>query len=104
MATEPIVLATSLAAHGSGAAVAEGMVGDDDTVVATTATPTSAAVMDLIDALLTICERFGDRKRSRIGGNRSPTAKRADRPFPHSATDCRRHRGAYEFNVRRAAS
>ncbi|BBY95018.1 hypothetical protein MGALJ_46870 [Mycobacterium gallinarum] len=61
VATEPIVLATSLAAHGSGAAVADGIAGDDDTVIATTAAPPTAeaaniansprrdaAVMDLI--------------------------------------------------------
>jgi hypothetical protein len=78
VATEPIVAARALAAHGSGTAVAEGMAGDDDTVTASTAAPPrtaaayvarrprrDAAVMDLIDALLTICERFGAPKSAR---------------------------------------
>jgi hypothetical protein len=84
-----MVLATSLAAHGSGAAVADGMTGDD-TAIATTAAPPTAeaanvatrprrntAVIDLITHSLRFANVWVLRKRTRIGGNRSPGTKRA---------------------------
>ena len=91
-----------------GAAVADGIAGDDDTVMATTAAPPRAvaakvarrprrgtAVIDLIDPLLTVCERFGTPKTLANLWQSIPDHKTGRNGQP---TYCHRHRWAHEFS------